>query len=65
MSSDKTVTAWQIAIISEATAKLGRELTDKERQFITNRGLFIALEAIADTVRDGTKEEVEQYLNSE
>jgi hypothetical protein len=65
MNSDSTVKAWQAAIISEAAAKLGRELTDRERRFITARGGFIALEAIGDTVRAGSKDYVERYLNSE
>jgi hypothetical protein len=53
------------AIIETASQKLGRELTEKERRFITSRGGLIALEMIMDTVNADAKDEVERYLNSE
>jgi hypothetical protein len=65
MSSETTPTAWQAGIIADASTKLGRELTDRERRFITARGGFLALEAIADVVRAEPKEHVERYLSSE
>jgi len=65
MSSDNTVAAWQAAIIRAAAAKLGRDLSDRERGFITARGGFLALEAISDTVNSESRESVARYLNSE
>ena len=46
-------------------AKLGRKLTAKEKQFVTSRRGFVALEMILDTVRAGSPVEIEAYLNSE
>jgi hypothetical protein len=65
MDSETTVRAWQAAIIRAAEAKLGRELSDRELQFITTRGGGLALEAISDTVNTESREFVERYLNSE
>ena len=56
---------WQNAILEECKAKLGRDLTDVERTFITSRGGFLALEAIHETVKSAEKERLEAYLNSE
>ena len=65
MNNDKAIRNWQASIILQATAKLGRELTDRERQFINGRGGFLALEAISDTVSSESREYVERYLNSD
>src|SRR4051794_37516285 len=59
LNSETTITAYQAAIIADASAKLGRELTDRERQFITAHGGFLALEAISETVRSEPKDFVE------
>lgn len=56
---------WQNAILEECKAKLGRELTEAERTFITSRGGCLALEAIHETVRTAEKDRLEAYLNSE
>ena len=64
MDNEATVQAFQSAVIIAASEKLGRPLTEREQQFITSRGGFLALEAIADTVRSEAKARVEQYLNS-
>jgi hypothetical protein len=45
--------------------KLGRELTGKEKRFVTSRGGFIAVEMTLDTVRAGSAVEIEANLNSE
>ena len=65
MDNEDLVRAWHADIIRTATRKLGRELTEKERTFITSRGGFIALEMIGDEVKAASKEEIEKYLNSE
>lgn len=64
MNSEKTVKNWQRAIIADAERKLGRPLKDYEREFITSRGGFIALEMIHDTIKAAGKEEIETYLSS-
>jgi hypothetical protein len=56
---------WQEKILEECKAKLGRDLTDVERRFITSRGGFLALEAIHETVKSAEKDRLEAYLNSE
>jgi hypothetical protein len=56
---------WQNAILEECKAKLGRDLTDVERTFITSRGGFLALEAIQETVKSADKTQLEAFLNSE
>lgn len=65
MNSDKAIGNFQQSIIATAAAKLGRELTERERLFITGRGGFLALEAISDTVSSESREFIERYLNSE
>lgn len=65
MNSWLAIRSFQREIIRVSTEKLGRELTAKERKFVTSRGGFIALEMILDTVRAGDAAEVERYLNSE
>jgi hypothetical protein len=56
---------FQREIIRVSTMKLGRQLTAKEKRFVTSRGGFVALEMILDTVRAGSAVEIEEYLNSE
>jgi microsomal dipeptidase-like Zn-dependent dipeptidase len=56
---------WQNVILEECKAKLGRDLTDVERKFITSRGGFLALEAIHETVKSADKGQLEAFLNSE
>ena len=65
MSSDPTVQNWHTAIIAEAEANLRRSLKSYEKDFITSRGGFIALEMIHDTVRAVAAAELEAYLSSE
>ena len=65
MSSDRTAKSWQKAIIADAEAKLGRSLLSHEREFITSRSGFIALEMIHDTIKASLKEDIEAYLSSE
>jgi len=65
MNSWLAVRNFQREIIRVSTMKLGRKLTAKEKQFVTSRRGFIALEMILDTVRSGSPVEIEEYLNSE
>jgi len=65
INSETTVKNWHRAIIADAEKKLGRSLKDHEREFITSRGGFVALEMIHDTVKASEKPELEFYLNSE
>jgi hypothetical protein len=65
MNAEPVVRNFQAAIIKVASERLGRELTQCEREFITSRGSLIALEVIMDTVKDGNRDDVERYLNTE
>ena len=65
MSVDKLARGMQDAILAEAPRKLGRELTQREKDFVVSRGGYIALESILDTVKAYTPPEIERYLNSE
>ncbi len=65
MNSETAINNFHQTIIRTATEILGRPLTEREKQFVTSRGGFIALETILDTIRGASKERVEQYLNSE
>jgi hypothetical protein len=65
MKFDLTTWRWHRAIIADAKKKLGRKLKPHEKEFITSRGGFIALEMIHDTVKSVGKEELESYLGSE
>jgi hypothetical protein len=65
MNSEATIKNWQKAIITDAEGKLGRTMEDHEREFVTSRGSFIALEMINDVVKASTKDELETYLNFE
>jgi hypothetical protein len=65
MKFDLTIWRWHRAIIADAQKKLGRKLKPYEKEFITSRGGFIALEMIHDTVKAAEKEELESYLGSE
>jgi hypothetical protein len=62
---DLTVRRWHKAIIADAQKKLGRPLKCHEREFITSRGGFMALEMIHDTVKAASRNELESYLDSE
>jgi len=64
INSETTVKNWQRAIIADAEKKLGRSLKGHEREFITSRGGFVALEMIHDTVKASEEPELEVYLNS-
>ena len=65
MNSEKTVKNWQKTIIADAEGKLGRSLKSYEREFITSREGFIALEMIHDTIKASRKDEIEDYLSSD
>jgi hypothetical protein len=65
MKFDFATWRWQRAIIGDAQNKLGRKLTLHEKEFITSRVGFIALEMIHDTVKAAEKDELEFYLGSE
>ncbi len=65
MDNCKLVENWHRKIIAESEHRIGRALTDDEKNFITSRGGFIALEMIEDTVRSMRGKELEGYLNSE
>jgi hypothetical protein len=65
MNSERTVKTWQKAIIADAERKLGRPLKTYEREFITSRSGFIALEMIHDTIKASEKGQIEAYLGSE
>ncbi len=58
-----TFKAWKDAIIVAASSKLKRGLSDRERRFIARRRSFIILEEISDTIRSGSKESIDRYLN--
>jgi hypothetical protein len=64
MDNERTVRAWQKAIVADAEAKLGRRLREDERRFIESRGGFLALELIHDTVKAAGVAELERYLSS-
>jgi hypothetical protein len=65
MNCDPTVKRWHRAIIADAEKRLGRSLRNSEKEFITSRSGFIALEMIHDTVKAADKDELESYLSSE
>jgi len=65
MKPDRTTKNWQKKIMADAEKTLGRKLTETEIRFITSKAGFVALEMIHDTIKAGTKEEMETYLNSE
>lgn len=65
MDNERLVRRWQKAILKESRKRLGRELTETEKRFITSRGGFIALEMIEDTVKTLDGPELAAYLNSE
>ena len=65
MDNEKLVRRWQNKIIQECEKRLRRQLSMREKRFITSRGSFIALETIEDTVRTLHGHELEDYLNSE
>jgi hypothetical protein len=63
--NDLLLKNWQNAILEECKSKLGRDLTEIERKFITSRAGFLALEAIHETVKSADKVQLEAFLNSE
>jgi hypothetical protein len=63
--NEPLVRNWQDKILEECKAKLGRDLTEVERRFITSRGGFLALEAIHETVKSADKDRLEAFLNAE
>ena len=65
MDNEKTAKEWQNSIINVCVNRLGRKLTNIEKNFIISRGGFMALEAIEDTVKTTNGKELEEYLNSE
>lgn len=65
MDNRKLVENWHAEILRECRERLGRKLTPEEKDFVTCRGGFIALEAIEDTVKSIRGAELETYLNSE
>ena len=65
MSNEQIVEGFHSRILAEAVRILGRDLTDKERNFVTCHRGFIALEMILDTVKSGGAMAIERYLNSE
>ena len=65
MKDRKVVSDWHARILQECQARLGRELTPEEEDFVTSRGGLMALEAIEDTVSSIRGAELEEYLNSE
>jgi hypothetical protein len=65
MILDLTTRRWHKRIIRDAEKTLGRPLQDHEKQFITSRVGYVALEMIHDTVKAASKEELERYLGSE
>jgi hypothetical protein len=65
MNWDLTTRRWQKAIVADAERTLGRPLRDYEKEFITSRGGYVALEMIHDTVKTANKSELESYLASE
>ena len=64
-AKEAAIREFQSRIIQAATNMLGRALSEPERQFIVSRNGLRALAAIHDSVTDQTKEELQQYLNSE
>jgi hypothetical protein len=64
-SPDLTIRRWHRAIIADAEKKLGRPLESYEREMITSRGGFVALEIIHDTIKALDQKELESYLSSE
>jgi len=65
MENKKTIETWQKSILKECESRLNRNVTNIEKQFITTRGGFLALEMIEDTVKALKGKELESYLNSE
>ena len=65
MKPDRATKNWQKKIMADAEKTLGRKLTETENRFTPSKAGFVALEMIHDTIREGTKEEMETYLNSE
>jgi hypothetical protein len=64
MGDAELVAKWHNNIIEICGEKLGRALSSKERQSITQHEGFLALEMIEDTVSHAQPNELERYLVS-
>jgi hypothetical protein len=66
MDNEQLVRNWQRTIMGICTEALGRQLTDKEAEFIQAHQGFLALESIEDQVRSLASQhsELASYLNS-
>ena len=65
MNWDLTTRRWHKAIVADAERTLGRPLRDYEKELITSRGGYMALEMIHDTVKTASRSELEAYLAQE
>ncbi len=65
MDNEPLARAWHCNIIFLCREKLGRDLTEREAQFVTSRGGFVALEMIMDSVTELDGKKLEAYLNQE
>jgi len=65
MSSEAIVKNLRAAIINAASETLSRSLTAIEKKLIESRAGLIALESILDTVKGGSKDDIERLLNSD
>ncbi len=65
MANDAIVKNLQAAILATSRQKLGRDLTETERNFIESRGGYVALEMILDRINVANAAEIAGYLNSE
>ncbi|MCC5850567.1 MAG: hypothetical protein JJU29_20970 [Verrucomicrobia bacterium] len=65
MNSETMVPNWQSKILATCRTKLGRELMDFEREFVTSRCGLLALEAIEENVCHLSESDLEKYLQSE
>jgi hypothetical protein len=64
MDNQELVAEWQAKIVGCCEAKLGRQLSSTELQFIRWFSGFQALEMIEDTVNQARPDVVERYLRS-
>jgi len=62
---DLTTRRWHKAIVADAERTLGRPLRDYEKEFVTSRGGYLALEMIHDSVKAAGRSELESYLASD
>jgi hypothetical protein len=66
MDNEQLVKNWQRTITRVCIEALGRQLTDKEAEFIQEHQSFLALESIGDQVRSLASQPtaLASYLNS-